>query len=246
MYRNLCLLVVLAVALMGVLSAPQAMAQAESPCRFVEAEEPVVEDDPLSDDAAEADAADDADDAAEADAADDADDADDMGPVFGDDAADDDAAVDDAAAGDEADDAAVADEVDEVDDAAVADEVDEVDDAAAGDEVDDAAVADMGPVFGDDFVIDSAEATPLPTCADAASYPGPFTNTPAPPSGPFAIPDVQIAPAQRTAVTAVVAETPSPSLAHSGSEVFVLAYLGTGLLAFGAVALGMRRSSVPR
>ena len=234
MYRNLCLLVVLAVALMGVLSAPQAMAQAESPCRFVEAEEPVVEDDPLSDDAAEADAADDADDAAEADAADDADDADDMGPVFGDDAADDDAAVDDAAAGDEAD------------DAAVADEVDEVDDAAAGDEVDDAAVADMGPVFGDDFVIDSAEATPLPTCADAASYPGPFTNTPAPPSGPFAIPDVQIAPAQRTAVTAVVAETPSPSLAHSGSEVFVLAYLGTGLLAFGAVALGMRRSSVPR
>jgi len=204
MYRNLCLLLVLAVALMGVLSAPQAMAQAESPCRFVEAEEPVVEDDPLSD----------ADDDAEDDAADD--DAADMGPVFGDEAADD---VDDDAAGD--------------------------DDAGDDDAGDDAA-ADMGPVFGDDFVIDSAEATPLPTCADAVSYPGPFTNTPATPSGPFAIPDVQIAPAQRAAVTAVVAEPASTSLAHSGSEVFVLAYLGTGLLAFGAVALGMRRSSVPR
>jgi len=176
MYRNLCLLVVLAVALMGVLSAPQAMAQAESPCRFVEAEEPVVEDDPLSDD----------------------------------------------------------------------DAADDVDDDAGDDDAGDDAAADMGPVFGDDFVIDSAEATPLPTCADAVSYPGPFTNTPATPSGPFAIPDVQIAPAQRAAVTAVVAEPPSPSLAHSGSEVFVLAYLGTGLLAFGAVALGMRRSSVPR
>lgn len=35
--------------------------------------------------------------------------------------------------------------------------------------------------------------------------------------------------------------TSDPDLAHSGSESFVLLYIGTGLVAFGAVALGSRR-----
>lgn len=37
-----------------------------------------------------------------------------------------------------------------------------------------------------------------------------------------------------------------PALAQSGSESFVLAYFGAGLLAFGATALGMRRWVAPR
>lgn len=92
-----------------------------------------------------------------------------------------------------------------------------------------------------DAVIASADVVAVHSCADAEAYPGPFTNAPVTPSSPYSAPVGLSAP-----VVAAPAADPAPSgagLAHSGSETFVLAYLGTGLLAFGAVALGMRRGS---
>lgn len=87
----------------------------------------------------------------------------------------------------------------------------------------------------------SADATAVHTCADAEAYPGPFTNMPVTPSSPYSAP-LGLAASAPVAAPAP-AESPTAGLAHSGSEVFVLAYLGTGLLAFGAVALGIRRSA---
>ena len=77
-------------------------------------------------------------------------------------------------------------------------------------------------------------------CADAIAYPGPFQNMPSVPASPYAAPRGITAPATADAPAAASPIT-SPDLAHSGSEVVVLVYLGTGLLAFGAVALGVRR-----
>ena len=94
-----------------------------------------------------------------------------------------------------------------------------------------------------DTTTDSDEATAAPSCADAQAYPGPFTNMPVTPSSPYSAPVGLSAPVQSAPVTA--AEPTGSGLAHSGSETFVLAYLGTGLLAFGAVALGIRRGSAP-
>lgn len=79
------------------------------------------------------------------------------------------------------------------------------------------------------------------SCADAEAYPGPFTNMPVTPTSPYSAPIGLTASAPVTPPAA--AASPSAGLAHSGSEVFVLAYLGTGLLAFGAVALGIRRGT---
>lgn len=82
-------------------------------------------------------------------------------------------------------------------------------------------------------------------CADAAAYPGPFTTVPISPASPFVAPDLDApVPAvveqieDRSVTTSTIS---SRDLAHSGTETFVLAYLGTGLLAFGAFAMGIRR-----
>lgn len=84
-------------------------------------------------------------------------------------------------------------------------------------------------------------------CANPVAYPGPFTNVPASPAGPYSAPTgLAATPPPRVPAAATEPEPGSgpgsgSPLAHSGSETFVLAYLGTGLLAFGAVALGLRR-----
>lgn len=94
---------------------------------------------------------------------------------------------------------------------------------------------------------DSADLIPMVDyyrhdCADAVAYPGPFTNMPTVPLSPYAAANGITAAPQPVAVTAAAA-TPAPALALSGSETAVLAYLGTGLVAFGAFALGIRRDS---
>ena len=75
-------------------------------------------------------------------------------------------------------------------------------------------------------------------CADAAKYPGPFTNMPAVPAGPYGMSTTS--PAAAVATPAAAAGT-GGGLAQTGSESAVLAYAGAGLIAFGAVALGSRR-----
>ena len=76
------------------------------------------------------------------------------------------------------------------------------------------------------------------TCADAVAYPGPFTNMPAVPAGPYGMGTTS--PAAAVAAPAAAAGT-GGGLAQTGSESAVLAYAGAGLIAFGAVALGSRR-----
>ncbi len=116
----------------------------------------------------------------------------------------------------------------------------------------------LGPIVIDDPPPPTPEPTVVPTddtavetasveaefvsegCADAIAYPGPFQNMPSVPASPYAAPRGITAPA--TADTpAATSPVTAPDLAHSGSEIVVLGYLGTGLLAFGAVALGVRR-----
>ena len=80
------------------------------------------------------------------------------------------------------------------------------------------------------------------SCAPAATYPGPFTNHPTTPGGPYGFgtpPTPTYTPP--TAVPADGTGGGSPGLAVTGSESTVLGYVGTGLIAFGAVALGSRR-----
>jgi LPXTG-motif cell wall-anchored protein len=60
--------------------------------------------------------------------------------------------------------------------------------------------------------------------ACAVPYPGPFDDVSAP-----------------AVVVTAPAATPAPVLALTGSETSVLAYVGSGLIAFGAAALGSRR-----
>ena len=90
--------------------------------------------------------------------------------------------------------------------------------------------------------VNSADATAVHSCADAEPYPGPFTNMPSTPSSPYSAP-VGLSPPAPAVPVEATAPSSGAGLAHSGSETFVLAYLGTGLLAFGAVALGVRRGS---
>ena len=77
-------------------------------------------------------------------------------------------------------------------------------------------------------------------CADAAKYPGPFTNMPSTPGGPYGFGTSSPAAAAPAAAPAAAAGT-GGGLAQTGSESAVLAYAGAGLIAFGAVALGSRR-----
>ena len=82
-------------------------------------------------------------------------------------------------------------------------------------------------------------------CAPAVAYPGPFTNMPAAPTGPYgwgSLTPVAGVPADADAGATDGATTDAGGgLAHTGSESAVLGYVGTGLIAFGAVALGSRR-----
>ena len=81
--------------------------------------------------------------------------------------------------------------------------------------------------------------TPGITCNDIYVYPGPFTNHPAAPVGPYGWGSLNVvasAPAGGTG-----GGDAGAALAHTGSESTVIAYVGTGMIAFGAVALGSRR-----
>ena len=77
-------------------------------------------------------------------------------------------------------------------------------------------------------------------CADALAYPGPFTNMPSAPAGPYGWGSLNPV-AGAGAAAAPAAGGTGGGLAHTGSETTVYGYLGAGLIAFGAVALGSRR-----
>ena len=78
-------------------------------------------------------------------------------------------------------------------------------------------------------------------CADAVAYPGPFTNMPTTPGGPYGWGSLNpVATADAAAAAAATGGT-GGGLAHTGAESAVLVYAGAGLIAFGAVALGSRR-----
>ncbi len=80
-------------------------------------------------------------------------------------------------------------------------------------------------------------------CATAVAYPGPFTNMPTTPGGPYGWGTLNPAAGAgaAAAVAAPAAGGTGGGLAVTGSESAVLAYAGAGLIAFGAVALGSRR-----
>ena len=79
-------------------------------------------------------------------------------------------------------------------------------------------------------------------CADALAYPGPFTNMPTTPGGPYGWGKLNPVAGDGPAVTPGGGDGGTGGgLAHTGSEAAVLAYAGAGLIAFGAVALGSRR-----
>ena len=76
-------------------------------------------------------------------------------------------------------------------------------------------------------------------CADAVSYGGPFTNMPAAPTGPYGWGSLNVVAGAASGGTG--GGDAGAALAHTGSESTVIAYVGTGMIAFGAVALGSRR-----
>lgn len=79
-------------------------------------------------------------------------------------------------------------------------------------------------------------------CAKAAAYPGSFTNHPAAPTGPYGTAALNITAAAPAAAAAGTGGGDSAApLAATGTDAQVLGYLGTGLIAFGAVAMGSRR-----
>ena len=78
-------------------------------------------------------------------------------------------------------------------------------------------------------------------CATPLAYPGPFTNMPTTPSGPYGWGSLSPVAGAGAAVTVPVVGGTGGGLAHTGGESAVLAYAGAGLIAFGAVALGSRR-----
>jgi len=75
-------------------------------------------------------------------------------------------------------------------------------------------------------------------CADAVAYPGPFSNHPPAPTGPYGWGSLNIVAGSADGTGGGDA---GGGLAHTGSDADVLAYMGVGLVAFGAVALGSRR-----
>lgn len=116
------------------------------------------------------------------------------------------------------------------------------------------------------FVIDVAETEPdadtnsqdaaepvirAVDCATPQPYPGPFVDRPPVTTGPlgWGVLNTTIVPTPAPGATSVepvstaaqaVEDRPLP-IAHTGTESYLLAYVGTGLVAFGAAALGMRR-----
>lgn len=90
-------------------------------------------------------------------------------------------------------------------------------------------------------------------CAPALPYEGPYTNVPASVESPYGFGGIETSTGPPIVITVTrpagdttvevgrVVVDDADDLAHSGSESFVLAYFGAGLLAFGASALGMRR-----
>jgi LPXTG-motif cell wall-anchored protein len=76
-------------------------------------------------------------------------------------------------------------------------------------------------------------------CADAVAYGGPFTNMPAAPTGPYGWGSLNVVAGAASGGTG--GGDAGAALAHTGSESTVIAYVGTGMIAFGAVALGSRR-----
>lgn len=96
--------------------------------------------------------------------------------------------------------------------------------------------AEAGPTCPYSLVISDDAA-----CADAAAYPGPFTNVPDGPSAPYGWGAVNAAPAAGAADAGGTGGGDATGLVQTGSESTVLAYVGTGLVAFGAVAVGSRR-----
>jgi len=78
-------------------------------------------------------------------------------------------------------------------------------------------------------------------CADAVTYSGPFTNAPAIPGGPLGFGSANPVASAAGTTTATGTTTTTAGLAVTGSESAVLGYVGTSLIAFGAVALGSRR-----
>ena len=78
-------------------------------------------------------------------------------------------------------------------------------------------------------------------CADALAYPGPFTNVPAVPGAVYGWGGLSVAAAVPGADGAAAGTGGGGGLAVTGSEATVLGYVGTGLIAFGAVSLGSRR-----
>ena len=77
-------------------------------------------------------------------------------------------------------------------------------------------------------------------CADAEVYPGPFSNAPAIPGGPYGWGSLNPVAGPAGGAAGGSAGT-GGGLAVTGSEATVLAYAGVGFIAFGAVALGSRR-----
>lgn len=82
-------------------------------------------------------------------------------------------------------------------------------------------------------------------CAPALPYPGPFTNMPTAPGGAYGFGSVHpvtgAVPGHTGGGATDGGSTDGGGLAHTGSESAVLGYVGAGLIAFGAVALGSRR-----
>lgn len=78
-------------------------------------------------------------------------------------------------------------------------------------------------------------------CADAVAYTGPFTNHPAAPTGPYGWGSLNVVASAPAAAAGTGGGNAAAALAHTGSESTAIAYVGTGMIAFGAVALGSRR-----
>ena len=79
------------------------------------------------------------------------------------------------------------------------------------------------------------------SCADSATYTGPFTNAPAAPTGPYGWGSLNVVAGAAPEAAAPAAGGTGGGLAHTGSESTAIAFIGSGLIAFGAVALGSRR-----
>lgn len=78
------------------------------------------------------------------------------------------------------------------------------------------------------------------TCNSSIAYTGPFTNHPAAPTGPYGWGSLNVQAGEAPAAEHATGGT-GGGLAHTGSESTAIAFIGSGLIAFGAVALGSRR-----